>query len=118
VLQAPADWPKRVTLVEEAERAEPVVDGHHHDAPRYGEPGRGVVAARPGHETPAGYPNHHRQPPAVLDGGRGDVQEQAVLIAERRPSAGRDCRAGSRVDGHGRGGSGPRRRRSRTGGAA
>ena len=64
-----------------AQGAQPVVQGHHHDAILPGQFASVVAVARPGGVRAAVNPDHHRQP-ALRAGGGGsvDVQVQAVFL--------------------------------------
>ncbi len=74
-----------VGVVEEAERAQAVVDRHDHDVAVDRELGRVVAGAVAGQERPAVDPHHHGQPraPRRATGRRGDVEVQAVLVEGR-----------------------------------
>ena len=72
----------QVAQVQEAEGAEPVVERHHHDVV---EP-RQVGAVVPGHVPGTGHERsavdpHHDRTGSIVDGGRVDVDDQAVLVA-------------------------------------
>src|SRR4029077_6928901 len=73
---APAAGQRRVG--QEAEGAEPVVDGDHYDAvpDKFG---RVVVVAFTGTQRAAVHPDHHGQVSCLVGGGGEHVQVQAVL---------------------------------------
>ena len=111
-------------MCQEAQRPEPVVEGHHHDAIccEFG----AVVVQRAvfGKATPVD-PHEHRPPGAATQRRRGDVQVQAVL-GLRAGGCGRLGPCGqlaaycdaSRMPRQDAGRWGARHRRSPTGGAA